>query len=204
MNGSSETSLPRGLVIAQGYLDLATGPAAKLGLAVPLQRQTLRTALRTAFECQVSRRHRPQRALLIGQALRLLERYDLAIVPLRRAAQAAATRRDALLGLAWCCKRLGDLEAAILAITRAAARDPGDADLHYNLACYLALSFESKAALRELAWAFELKPSLRFRAVDEADFDSLRGVAAFEALLAAGSRGYRRSGKLPAWRPPSS
>lgn len=204
MNGSSETSLPRGLVIAEGYLELATGPAAKLGLAVPLQRRTLRTALRTAVECQVSRRDRPRRALLIGQALRLLGRYDLAIVPLRRAARNPTTRRDALLGLGWCCKRLGDLDAAILAITRGLASDPADADLHYNLACYLSLSFESKAALRELAWAFELKPALRSHAADEADFDPLRGTAAFETLLVAGSRGQRRSGKLPAWPPPSS
>ncbi len=144
--------LPRPLCAAQGYLELATGAASKLGLAPRLRRKTLRTVLRLAATCAVNRRHRATRQLLIGQALRLLGRYDSAAPALQKASCDPALRRDALLGLAWCHKRLGELDLAIAAISRALATTPDDAALHYNLACYLALAQQPRAALYELAW----------------------------------------------------
>src|SRR5688572_25385665 len=77
--------LPRPLRTAQGYLELATGAAAKLGLAPRLRRKTLRTVLRLAATCPVTGRHRATRQLLIGQALRLLGRYDSAAKALQKA-----------------------------------------------------------------------------------------------------------------------
>ncbi len=175
--------LPRPLRAAQGYLELATGVAAKLGLAPRLRRQALRTVLRLAGTCVVSGRHRATRQLLLGQALRLLGRYEAAALALQKASCDPALRRDALLGLAWCHKRLGELDLAIAASSRALATAPDDAALHYNLACYLALAQQPRAALYELAWALELQPRLRRRAAVEADFDGLRGLATFEALI---------------------
>jgi len=175
--------LPRPLQAAQGYLELATGVAAKFGLAPRLRRKTLRTVLRLAGRCAVTGRHRATRQLLIGQALRLLGRYDSAAMALQKASCDPALRRDALLGLAWCHKRLGDLDLAIAAVSRALATSPDDAALHYNLACYLALAHQPRAALYELAWALELQPRLRRRAAVEPDFDAFRGLAAFEALI---------------------
>lgn len=174
--------IPRRLLAAQGYLELATGPAARLGLASSLRRKTLRRALQLAVQCRVEARHQPARHLLIGQSLRLLGKHRSAIASLRKASFDRLLRRDALLGLAWCQKRLGWLEDAITTITRALAANPDDADLHYNLACYLALAMQPRAAIYELAWALELKPRLRRRAGDEADFDSLRCYEAFAAL----------------------
>lgn len=175
--------LPRPLMMAQGYLELATGPAARLGLAPRLRRRTLRKVLRLAASCAAGRPHRAARQLLIGQSLRLLGRHHSAVVALRKAACDPAVQRDALLALAWCQKRLGHLEEAIAAVTRALATAPDDAALHYNLACYLALSLQPRAALYELAWALELQPQLRSRAATECDLDSLRGSVAFEALI---------------------
>jgi len=174
--------IPRGLLAAQGYLELATGPAARLGLAPTLRRKTLRQALQLAVKCRVDTHHQPARHLLIGQSLRLLGKHRSAIAPLRKASFDRLLRRDALLGLAWCQKRLGWLDDAITTITRALAANPDDADLHYNLACYLALAIQPRAAIYELAWALELKPRLRQRAGGEADFDSLRCYEAFAAL----------------------
>jgi tetratricopeptide (TPR) repeat protein len=211
--------LPRALTTAQGYLELATGAAAKLGLAPRLRRQMLRKSLRlaAAFRCEPhgiaggsidaaahdvaastasvhalndARSHQPKvaqqramRQLLIGQSLRLLGRYELAVLALKKATADRLLRRDALLALAWCYKRLGRLDEAVTTITRALAAAPDDAILHYNLACYLALSVQPRAALYELAWSLELKPQLQTRAASECDFDSLRGSAAFEALI---------------------
>lgn len=174
--------LPRPLRAAQGYLELATGPAARFGLAPRLRRTTLRRVLHLAANCRVAGPHRAMRHLLIGQALRLLGRHRLAAIALKKATCDRGVRRDALLALAWCQKRLGRLDEAVTAVTRALAAAPDDAALHYNLACYLALSAQPRAALYELAWALELKPMLRGRASSECDFDSLRGSAAFEAL----------------------
>jgi len=174
--------MPRQLLAAQGYLELATGPAARLGLAPALRRRTLRQALHLAAKCHVEKRHQPARHLLIGQSLRLLGKHRSAITSLRKASLDRLLRRDALLGLAWCQKRLGLIDEAITTITRALAATPDDADLHYNLACYLALAMQPRAAIYELAWALELKPRLRRRAGSEADFDSLRCFEAFAAL----------------------
>ncbi len=174
--------IPRQLLAAQGYLELATGPAGRFGLAPALRRQTLRQALHLAAKCHVEKRHQPARHLLIGQSLRLLGKHRSAITSLRKASLDRWLRRDALLGLAWCQKRLGLIDEAITTITRALAAKPDDADLHYNLACYLALAMQPRAAIYELAWALELKPRLRTRANAEADFDSLRCFEAFAAL----------------------
>ncbi|HBJ38015.1 MAG TPA: hypothetical protein DDZ51_25315 [Planctomycetaceae bacterium] len=174
--------LPRQLLAAQGYLELATGPAGRLGLAPALRRRTLRQALHLAARCRVEKRHQPARHLLIGQSLRLLGKHRSAIASLRKASLDRWLRRDALLGLAWCQKRLGLIDEAITTITRALAVKPDDADLHYNLACYLALAMQPRAAIYELAWALELKPRLKRRASAEADFDSLRCFEAFAAL----------------------
>jgi tetratricopeptide (TPR) repeat protein len=174
--------IPRQLLAAQGYLELATGPAARLGLAPTLRRRTLRQALHLAAKCRVEKRHQPARHLVIGQSLRLLGKHRSAMTSLRKASLDRWLRRDALLGLAWCQKRLGLIDEAITTITRALAAKPDDADLHYNLACYLALAMQPRAAIYELAWALELKPRLRRRAATEADFDSLRCYEAFAAL----------------------
>lgn len=174
--------MPRDLVAAQGYLELATGPASRLGLAAKLRRRTLRQVFTLAVNCRVHKRHQPARHLLIGQSLRLLGKHRSAINSLRKASLDNWLQRDALLGLAWCQKRLGLIDEAIATITRALATSPNDADLHYNLACYLALAMQPRAAIYELAWALELKPSLRRRAHNESDFDSLRVFETFAAL----------------------
>ncbi len=175
--------IPRQLLAAQGYFELATGPAGRLGLAPGLRRRTLRQALHLAAKCRVEKRHQPARHLLIGQSLRLLGKHRSAITSLRKASSDRWLRRDALLGLAWCQKRLGLIDDAITTVTRALAAKPDDADLHYNLACYLALARQPRAAIYELAWALELKPRLRRRADAEADFDSLRCYEAFASLI---------------------
>lgn len=189
------TGLPRVLQAAGGYLDLAVGPPARLGIEARLRRRLLRKSLRLASRSQVGPTHQGSRWLLIGQALRMLGRHRTAVVVLRAALADPSTYRDAMLGIAWCCKRLGRLDDAVATLLRAIAGTPRDASLHYNLACYLALSRRPREALRELAWSLQLNPRLCSAARNEPDFVPLHALTMFHLLtdhrprLAAGETG---------------
>ena len=185
-------SVPAAIEMAEGYLELVTGPAVQLGVSGKTRREFARKALKLALYhdlCLVPK-YEARRQMVIGQARRLLKRYELAACAFRRAAKHRPARLDALIGLGWCQKRMGRVDLAVVSLTRALAIAPEEPRLHYNLACYLSLAGQFRAAVYELAWALELEPALRHRAIIEPDFDAIHASPAFEALTSS-----RRAGK---------
>lgn len=183
-------AVPSGIETAEGYIELVTQAASRLGVNRGMKRLFAKKALQLAVdcgECWHNAKHEARRQMVIGQSLRLLKRYRSASAAFRKAAKHRPMRVEALMALGWCQKRSGLMTEAIVSLTRALAITPEDARLHYNLACYLCVSGQCRAALYELAWAVELDSSLRNRAVLDADFDGLRTAPAFFALTATRS-----------------
>jgi tetratricopeptide (TPR) repeat protein len=167
---------------AEGYLELITLPAARLGLDARLRRQGARKILRLVARTSVNGSDRWRRDLLIGQAYRLLKKYSAAVGPLWSAVQSQPESREGWIALGWCLKRMGKLDRAASVLARAVTHIPDDAVLHFNFACYLARLGQDELAIAELLWALDLNPDIRMRLVAESDFDSLRGNSSFQAL----------------------
>ncbi len=124
---------------------------------------------------------------LQGEALRALNRFVDAIVPLSKVAELEPENVQALLGLGWCHKRTGRIDLAIEALTTALAVDNDEPLVRYNLACYHSVAGDKRHALAYLEQALALDPSCRSLIDHEPDFDSLRGDPEFEAIC-EGSR----------------
>lgn len=121
--------------------------------------------------------------LLMGEALRQLDRYREAIGPLERAAALRPSHAGVAIRLGWCYKRTHRIAQAIDALERALLESPDDPLLRYNLGCYWSLVGDRIRALKELGAAIDLDPDFRARATNEPDFDTLRGNVDFERLL---------------------
>jgi len=120
---------------------------------------------------------------LWGEGLRAMRRYFEALLPLERAARLAPEDIRVRLALGWCHKRTGRLDLAIDSLERALRIRPGEALLHYNLACYLSLAGHKRRALRCLSRAMVLDPVYREMADEEADFGPLRSDPEFQAMI---------------------
>ena len=72
---------------------------------------------------------------LQGEALRSLEQYAEAIVPLRKVAEIEPENVQVLLALGWCHKRTGRIDLAIAALETALSADGDEPLIRYNLAC---------------------------------------------------------------------
>lgn len=151
---------------AEGYLELS------------LARQAYETLLRldNPIECG------PTTQYLLGEALRALQRYAEAIVPLQRAADAEPENVHVWLALGWCHKRTGRLDLAIQSLESALAADADEPLLHYNIACYHSLAGHKGPALEHLAHALSMDAKYRAMIDEEPDFDPLRNDPEFQAL----------------------
>jgi Flp pilus assembly protein TadD len=119
---------------------------------------------------------------LQGQALRSLERYAEAIVPLEKVAELEPENVQVLLALAWCHKRTGRIDLAITALETALAADGDEPLIRYNLACYHTVAGDKRRALAYLEQALALDPNYRLLVEHEPDFDSLRRDPEFLAV----------------------
>jgi Flp pilus assembly protein TadD len=119
---------------------------------------------------------------LWGEALRSMERYEEAIIPLQRAAESAPENISVRLALGWCFKRIGRIHLAIEALEQALATEPNEPLLRYNLACYFSLAGDKSRAIRFLSQALSLAPGYRSLVDSESDFDSVRHDPEFLAL----------------------
>ncbi|XZE56817.1 TPR end-of-group domain-containing protein [Planctomycetaceae bacterium SH139] len=184
---SNEQKLCRGdvggkLLAAEGWIELVTVPAARLGITRKLQLRLARRALRSAIAATPPPELAWRRDLVIGQSLRLLGRHRQAIGPLLAALRRQPQQRQGWIALGWCLKRLGRPDRAARVMSRAINVLPDDAVLHFNFACYLALLNQAELAIGELLWAIELEPSIRGLLSAESDFDLIRGSASFQTL----------------------
>jgi len=123
-------------------------------------------------------------SFLTGEALRALDRYREALVPLEAAAKLRPGDLSAAMALGWCYKRTQRLAQAIDALERAVPENLDEPLLHYNLACYWSLAGDSTKAVESLEEAFDLDPDLRDLAATESDFDPIRSDRAFGRLVA--------------------
>jgi len=119
---------------------------------------------------------------LLGESLRELHRYREAIFPLSRSLDLIPDDFHVCLALGWCYKRVGQIDLAIESLEHALAFEPGEAILHYNLACYWSLVSDRRRALRYLAEALEIDGNFRDLVVGETDFDPLRNDPLFQSL----------------------
>jgi tetratricopeptide (TPR) repeat protein len=120
---------------------------------------------------------------LLGESLRELDRYREAIFPFRRSLELIPDDIHVWMALGWCYKRVGDLLKAIDALEHAVDIEPGEAVLHYNLACYWSLARDRRHALRSLAKALSIDGNFRDFIDDEPDFDPLRNDPLFINLV---------------------
>ena len=68
-------------------------------------------------------------------------------------------------------------------LKRAFEANPRDALAHFNMACYRVIQKRTEEALVLLRNALHLDPGLRALAKAEQDFDSIRHLPEFQALL---------------------
>ncbi len=119
---------------------------------------------------------------LRGQALRVMERFAEAVVPLKEASDHDPANIHIWLALGWCYKRIGRLDLAVESLESAIDFDPDEAILHYNLACYWSLAGNEKLAIEYLSNALDIDPDYRDMVAGEHDFDPIRNNPNFQAL----------------------
>jgi len=121
--------------------------------------------------------------LLRGDALRVKQDHQNSLDCFLRAHSLHPENLDALLGMAWCYKRLGRVDLSIESL-RLACQSHSDVPIVlYNLACYYALSGDKEHALSWLGRALRMNPELLKLISDETDFDRLRNDTDFQHLL---------------------
>ncbi|MBI5395304.1 MAG: hypothetical protein HZA91_08425 [Verrucomicrobia bacterium] len=90
---------------------------------------------------------------------------------------------DGWIHLAYCRRRTKSLDAATETLQRALKLDPGHGLANFNMACYRAVQGLHAEALRLLAKAVAKDAGFRKLARDEADFESIRTLAEFRAMV---------------------
>jgi tetratricopeptide (TPR) repeat protein len=88
------------------------------------------------------------------------------------------------INLAYIRRRTQSIDAAVATLQRAFDADPKDPLAHFNMACYRVAQQRTAEALVLLRHALHLNPKLRSLAKAEHDFDPIRHLPEFQALLA--------------------
>jgi tetratricopeptide (TPR) repeat protein len=167
---------------AEGYLDLALVFGDQWTLPTQVRDCLARRSLAVIDHLGQSAAQSPQVLLIKGHALRMLERFKDALVPLSAAAEGDPQNVDTWLALGWCYKRTGRLDLAIESLEEALDVEPGSAMVNYNLACYWCLARNKRQSLAYLSQAITLDGSFRSLVETEHDFDPLRADPDFQAL----------------------
>jgi tetratricopeptide (TPR) repeat protein len=124
----------------------------------------------------------PYALYLWGEALRTMQRYADALLPLEHAARGMPENVHVWFALGWCYKRTAQIHRAIDALERALAVEPDEALTHYNLACYWSLAGDKGRALEYLSQALAIDPNYRRLIDTEPDFDPIRSDPDFQNL----------------------
>lgn len=173
----------RAISEAEGYLDLALGLADQWPLPARLRDQLAERAISALAQASGTRGTQAHRLYLTGLAYRIMERYDEAIPPLQAAADLDPRCVPVWLALGWCYKRVHRLDEAIRALEHALVAGRSEAIVHYNLACYWSLAGRPEQAIPYLARSFDLDPRYRELVASEVDFDPIRDLPDFQAVL---------------------
>ena len=167
---------------AEGYLDLATALGDESKLDDELRNRLAQRAITQIDAARAIGGDSFEALYLHGEALRTMERWNDAIVPLEKARGLNGAHIHVHLALAWCYKRAGKLDMAIEMLEEALAVDPTEAILYYNLACYWSLAGNVQLACSFLSEAFDLDSNYRDLVGTEQDFNPIRNHPAFVNL----------------------
>jgi tetratricopeptide (TPR) repeat protein len=167
---------------AEGYLDLIMVLSEQWPLRTLVRDRIAQRVLESLAPLERATSRRAQTLFLKGQALRAMERYADAIVPLRAASELDGQDIHVWLALGWCYKRIGRLDLAIQSLEESLSVDPNQAIIHYNLACYWSLAKNAKLAVAYLSRAFDIDSNYRDLVLQESDFDAIRNHPRFQAL----------------------
>ncbi|WP_010582871.1 tetratricopeptide repeat protein [Schlesneria paludicola] len=120
-----------------------------------------------------------------GEALRMKLEHRLALDAFRKAHLCSPTELTALMGMAWCFKRIDQLAQAIDTMKLAYQFHKMEPVVLYNLACYYALAGEKENALSWLGRSLRMDHDhkLLSQIPNESDFDLLRHDVDFQHLL---------------------
>ena len=157
------------LEAARGYL--------QLGMPVQASRELDKVpdSLRDNFDFQI----------LKGESLRESEQYADAVDHFKEALDLRPENLQGFLGLAWCYKRLDQLQAAIDTLEIGRTYHPDESIVIYNLACYFSLQQNKSKAIECLGRSLRMEPDLVELIRDETDFDSLREDPDFCFVISA-------------------
>jgi tetratricopeptide (TPR) repeat protein len=185
MNASSGVVEQAALRRATGYVELGELLISGEEAAPAAAAIVLRRALAELAVLPESFRQQPLASLLEGEALRALGEWQTAIPPLQRATAGGRRggRLEAWMGLGWCWKRLGRIDAAIDALDEGLNAFPEQPILHYNLACYHSLAGDVQAAIDHLTRAIDIDGRFRDLTGAERDFDAIRTDPRFVAAV---------------------
>ena len=120
---------------------------------------------------------------LQGEALRAKQDHRRALECFRRAAELQSDDLGALMGMAWCFKRIGQVDQSIEVMRAAYQVHPKVPVVLYNLACYYSLAHDKDQALSWLGRALRMDQDFCKLIPDETDFDPLRHDEDFQHLL---------------------
>jgi tetratricopeptide (TPR) repeat protein len=159
---------------AAGYIELGELLAQPDLPTPPHAEKLLLRGLAAVRQLPEPTRSRPDARLLEGEGLRALGRFEEAIPPLTAVTEEHPERIEAWLGLGWCLKRIGRLDAAIDMLRKGLAASPQQPILFYNLSCYFSLDGNVAAAVEHLTQAIALDDRFRDLTQLEPDFDPIR------------------------------
>lgn len=167
---NSERRRNRQLLAAEGYLSLGMPDHALAALAADSNDAN---DAETAYEIHVLR----------GDALRVKLDHHGALECFSRAHDLNPESLDALMGMAWCYKRIDRVDLSIETMRKASLSHPKTPIVLYNLACYYSLAGIKEQALSWLGRALRMDRSLAKLVPKETDFDPLRDDPDFRHLL---------------------
>lgn len=157
----------RQLQAAEGFLSLGMPDHA-------LEALTLVSDLGDAdFDC----------CLLRGNALQAKRDHQQALSFFQQAHALNAGSLEALMGMAWCFKRIDRVDQSITSMRLAYESHSNVPVVLYNLACYYSLAGHKDQALSWLGRALRMDRSFSKLVPAETDFDPLRGDPDFQRLL---------------------
>ena len=168
---------------AEGYLDLITVFADRWPPTAETRDVIAQRALEILCKVELTGRDVAYALYLQGQALRSMECYREALVPLQASADDDPANVHVWLALAWCYKRIHRIDLAIEALEEALDIDSSEAIVYYNLACYWSLAGNVHHALHHLSVAFDIDSNFRDLVAEEADFDAIRSDPNFRSLV---------------------
>lgn len=121
--------------------------------------------------------------MLRGDALRAKNDHHRALACFQQAHQLDPDNLDALMGMAWCYKRIDRVDQSIESMRQACQIHPKVPVVLYNLACYYSLAGCKEQALSWLGRALRMDRSYGKLVPLETDFDPLRNDPDFKRLL---------------------